>query len=144
MKKKQMCVAFHAYVSGVTHMRQEFTACEIKSHVSIVCRFYLFSLILLILLKPFNVGLIISLLSRNSATSSLWDFSSIRILHQQTAQDSSCLSQCGWEGWWHVGDMSPWQPNVGKFGQNAPVMTTQIDPAQYFCVGDCQHSSPSS
>ncbi len=43
MKKKQMCVNFHAYLSGVTHMRQEFTVCQIKSHFSIVCRFYLFS-----------------------------------------------------------------------------------------------------
>ncbi len=43
MKKKQMCVDFHAYLSGVTHMRQEFTVCQIKSHFSIVCRFYLFS-----------------------------------------------------------------------------------------------------
>jgi hypothetical protein len=39
-----MCVDFHAYLSGVTHMRQEFTVCQIKSHFSIVCRFYLFSL----------------------------------------------------------------------------------------------------
>jgi hypothetical protein len=45
MKKKQMCVAFHAYLSGVTHMRQEITVLEIKSHFSIVCRFYLFSLL---------------------------------------------------------------------------------------------------
>ncbi len=43
MKKKQMCVDFHAYLSGVTHIRQEFTVCQIKSHFSIVCRFYLFS-----------------------------------------------------------------------------------------------------
>ncbi len=43
MKKKQMCVAFHAYLSGVTHTRQDFTVLEIKSHFSIVCRFYLFS-----------------------------------------------------------------------------------------------------
>ena len=43
MKKKQMCVDFNAYLSGVTHMRQEFAVCEIKSHFSIVCRFYLFS-----------------------------------------------------------------------------------------------------
>ena len=54
MKKKQMCVDFHAYLSGVTHMRQEFTVCQIKSHFSIVCRFYLFSLILIVdyLLTP--------------------------------------------------------------------------------------------
>ena len=45
MKKKQMCVDFHAYLSGVTHMRQEFMVCEIKSHFSIVCKIYLFSLI---------------------------------------------------------------------------------------------------
>jgi hypothetical protein len=38
-----MCVDFHAYLSGATHMRQEFTVCQIKSHFSIVCRFYLFS-----------------------------------------------------------------------------------------------------
>ncbi len=44
MKKKQMCVDFHAYLSGVTHMRQELTVWQIKSHFSIVCRFYLFSL----------------------------------------------------------------------------------------------------
>ncbi len=42
MKKKQMCVDVHAYLSSVTHMRQEFTVCQIKSHFSIVCRFYLF------------------------------------------------------------------------------------------------------
>ena len=42
-----MCVAFHAYLSGVTHMRQELTMCEIKSTFSIVCRFYLFSLLVL-------------------------------------------------------------------------------------------------
>ncbi len=42
-KKKQICVDYNAYISGVTHMRQEFTVCEIKSHFSIVCRFYLFS-----------------------------------------------------------------------------------------------------
>jgi hypothetical protein len=42
-----MCVDFHAYLSGVTHMRQELTVWQIKSHFSIVCRFYLFSLILL-------------------------------------------------------------------------------------------------
>jgi len=40
---QKMCVDFHAYLFGVTHMRQEFTVCEIKSHFSIVCRFYLFS-----------------------------------------------------------------------------------------------------
>ena len=51
MKKKQMCVDFHAYLSGVTHMRQEFTVCEIKSHFSIVCRFYLFSLVLMVILS---------------------------------------------------------------------------------------------
>ncbi len=45
MKKKQMSVDFHAYLFGVTHMRQEFTVCQIKSHFSIVCRFYLFSLL---------------------------------------------------------------------------------------------------
>jgi hypothetical protein len=39
-----MCVDFHAKLSGVTHMRQEFTVCQIKSHFSIVCRFSLFSL----------------------------------------------------------------------------------------------------
>ena len=44
MKKKQMCVDFNAYLSGVTHMRQELTVWQIKSHFSIVCRFYLFSL----------------------------------------------------------------------------------------------------
>ena len=49
MKKKQMCVDFHAYLSGVTHMRQEFTVCQIKSHFSIVCRFSLFSLVFLVL-----------------------------------------------------------------------------------------------
>ncbi len=45
MKKKQMCVDFNAYLSGVTHMRQELTVWQIKSHFSIVCIFYLFSLI---------------------------------------------------------------------------------------------------
>ncbi len=44
MKKKQMCVDFNAYLSGVTHMRQELTVWQIKSHFSIVCIFYLFSL----------------------------------------------------------------------------------------------------
>jgi len=43
MKKKQMCVDFNAYLSGVTHMRQELTVWQIKSHFSIVCIFYLFS-----------------------------------------------------------------------------------------------------
>ncbi len=38
-----MCVDLHAYLSGVTHMRQELTVWQIKSHFSIVCRFYLFS-----------------------------------------------------------------------------------------------------
>ncbi len=42
-EKKQMCVDFHAYLSDVTHMRQELTVWQIKSHFSIVCRFYLFS-----------------------------------------------------------------------------------------------------
>ncbi len=51
MKKKQMCVDFYAYLSGVTHLRQEFTVCQIKSHFSIVCRFYLFSLNLINLLN---------------------------------------------------------------------------------------------
>ncbi len=43
MKKKQMCVDFQSKLSGVTHMRQEFMVCQIKSHFSIVCRFSLFS-----------------------------------------------------------------------------------------------------
>jgi hypothetical protein len=41
---QKMCVDFHDYLSGVTHMRQEFMVCQIKSHFSIVCRFSLFSL----------------------------------------------------------------------------------------------------
>ncbi len=52
MKKKQMCVDLHANLYGVTHMRQEFTVCEIKSHFSIVCRFYLFSLVSMIPQSP--------------------------------------------------------------------------------------------
>ena len=44
MKKKQMCVDFNAYLSGVTGTRQELTVWQIKSHFSIVCIFYLFSL----------------------------------------------------------------------------------------------------
>ncbi len=43
MKKKQICVDFQSKLSGVTHMRQEFTVCQIKSHFSIVCRISLFS-----------------------------------------------------------------------------------------------------
>ncbi len=46
-----MCVDFHAYLSGVTHMRQEFTVCQIKSHFSIMCGFYLFSQHLITTLK---------------------------------------------------------------------------------------------
>jgi hypothetical protein len=55
-----MCVDFQFKLSGVTNMRQEFTVWQIKSHFSIVCRFSLFSLILLILLllKPFDDGLV--------------------------------------------------------------------------------------
>ncbi len=48
MKKKQMCVDFQSKLSGVTNMRQEFTVCQIKNHFSIVCRFSLFSLDLLL------------------------------------------------------------------------------------------------
>ena len=53
MKKKQMYVDFHAYLSGVTHMRQDLMVWQIKSHFSIVCRFYLFSLNLILQLLVF-------------------------------------------------------------------------------------------
>jgi hypothetical protein len=54
---KKMCVDFQSKLSGVTHMRQEFTVCQTKSHFSIVCRFSLFSLNLINLTKTFNRGL---------------------------------------------------------------------------------------
>ena len=44
-----MCVDFQSELSGVTNMRQEFTVCQIKSQFSIVCRFSLFSLLIITL-----------------------------------------------------------------------------------------------
>jgi hypothetical protein len=50
-----MCVDFNAYLSGVTGTRQELMVWQIKSHFSIVCIFYLFSLEILYMLETQSV-----------------------------------------------------------------------------------------